>query len=387
MEEFRPFQEELTEKYTDKSYESVRKFGYSLFAQSMYDKNPVLSPVSAYLVLTLTGCGAYGATKEEFYNVLGRDMIVQTIDMMQTIPTKGDFLSILFANSAWMDVKYFLNDTWMSAIKCLMNAEVFQTSLFTIETMKIMNHWIEMKTNKMIVNALEEPLDLQTNFALFNTIYFKGNWVHSFMDFDTHKEAFCLNKGQNVVVQADMMKMNEQLDYISDDLAEGVILPYQSNHAENFAFLALKPKGNESIRSIGSRLNSRVIKDILANRQNMEIELKLPKFAISYDRNLNKSLINMGLMQCFDMKRADLTRISKKLRNGDRLYIDFVRQKAKIIVDENGTEAAAATGLLGALSASSAQKNLYFNEPFLYMIMDMDKEIPLFVGILDNPLL
>lgn len=95
--------------------------------------------------------------------------------------------------------------------------------------------------------------------------------------------------------------------------------------------------------------------------------------------------MNIGLVECFNEKKANFDQLGKTSYN-DTLYIDLVRQKAKIIVDEEGTEAAAATEVLmmgGAIMTNP--KELYFNEPFIYIIMDMETEVPLFLGILDNP--
>lgn len=115
------------------------------------------------------------------------------------------------------------------------------------------------------------------------------------------------------------------------------------------------------------------------------IDLKLPKFEVVFDKMLNESLINMGLDKCFDMENADFTFMGKSQR-GEKLYVKLMRQKSKIIVNEQGTEAAAVSELLGAPRAVLKTKKLYFNEPFFYMIMDMNTEVPLFIGILDNPI-
>lgn len=374
------------------TYESVQKFGYRLFAQNLKDTNPVLSPISAYLALAMAGCGAYGPTKEEFYYLLGKNMQVSIIDMMNALPAEGNQLTLSFANSAWIDDKFFLNSTWTSAIRCLMDAEAFQTALSSTDTMNVINRWTAVKTRGLIDQVLQEPIAPETKFALLNTVYFKGNWMVPFKPYSTRKEEFYLDKGRNETVQVNMMGMCEHLpggglDYIADDFTEGVILPYENNEGASsaLAFVALKPKGKFNIHNISSRLTSGVIKNLLAGRRQMELELKLPKFEITFDRILNKSLANMGLLRCFDRKRANLSRIGRAVRYGDPFYIDFVRQKAKIRVDEKGTEAAAATELLAPLSAWKPQKRLYFNEPFLYMIMDMTRQIPLFIGILDNP--
>ncbi len=97
--------------------------------------------------------------------------------------------------------------------------------------------------------------------------------------------------------------------------------------------------------------------------------------------------MNIGLVECFDEEKANFDQLGRTIY-GDTLYINLVRQKAKIIVDEEGTEAAAATEVL--MKERSAMimtdpKELYFNEPFIYIIMDMETEVPLFIGILDNP--
>lgn len=383
----------VTIDYSIESYESVQSFGYDLFAQSIQDKNPVLSPVSAYLALSMAGCGADGATREEFYKVLGNDMMALADDMMNTLPAKGDSLNLSIADSAWIDDAFLVDDTWIGMVSSLMDAESFQTDLSTEEAMNAINHWIDDKTNGLIDKMLEQPLDEAARLALINTVYFKGKWVTPFEAYNTQKEDFYLDKEQNKTEQVDMMNLYlTELDYIANDFAEGVILPYQKNDPDdssaNLAFVALKPTGTGDVRDVYSKLTSEVMSDILVNRQTETVNLKLPKFEITFDKELNQSLSNMGFIECFDADRANFDQMGKT-QSGDNLYISLVRQKAKIIVDEEGTEAAAVTEAIMACGAVIVEpqepRAVYFNEPFVYMIMDMDKELPLFIGILDNP--
>lgn len=371
------------------SYESVQKFGYSLFAQCIQDKNPVLSPVSAYLALSMAGCGAGHTTREEFDSVLGKDMMALSGDMMGTLPAKGDLLNLSIADAAWIDNSFVVDDTWLGTVNALMDAEVFRRDLSTEKTMREINQWIDDRTNGLIDKMLEKPLDESAQLALINTIYFKGKWEIPFEANDTCREDFYLNREQQVSVQADMMNLYlTELDYVANDFAEGVILPYQKNSdssSENLAFIALKPTGNEEVRDLYEKLTSEVITDILVNKQTRMVNLKLPKFAITFDKILNDVLSRMGLSACFDMDQADFAQMGRT-ESGDNLYISMVRQKAKIIVDEEGTEAAAVTEvLMEACGVIKPPQELYFNEPFLYMIMDLDQEIPLFIGILDDP--
>lgn len=382
----------VTIDYSIESYESVQNFGYDLLAQNIQDKNPVLSPVSAYLALSMAGCGADGTTREEFYSVLGNDMMALSDDMMNTFPTKGDLLNLSIADSVWIDDAFIVDDAWLGTVRSLMDVEAFQADLSTEKTMHEINRWIEEQTNGLIDKMLEQPLDEMARLALINTVYFKGKWEIPFEAADTRKENFYLHKGQDVTEQVDMMNLYlTDLDYIANDFAEGVILPYQKNddnRSENLAFVALKPTGNEDVREVYSKLTSEVMADILVNKQTQLVNLKLPKFEITFDKELNESLLNMGFAECFDMDKANFDQMGKT-QSDDNLYISLVRQKAKIIVDEEGTEAAAVTEVIMACGAAMVEpqelKEVYFNEPFVYMIMDMDKEIPLFIGILDSP--
>lgn len=398
QEEDRENETEKIETSTQISQEQVQEeekmgmktseFGYELLGFHVEDKNPVLSPVSAYLALSMAGFGADGATKNEFDHVLGEDMVEHAHNMMNTFPSKSDVLCLSIANSAWIDDSFTVNDAWMEAIQARMNAEAYQSDLSAAETMTHINNWIDEKTNGMIDQMLTEPLDAQTQLALFNTVYFKGKWQIPFKASDTHKENFYLQSGQEDAEQVEMMNLYAtEVDYIANDFAEGVILPYQNDGNQNMAFIALKPTDNTNVRDIYGRLTGRDIQDMIVNKQTALVNMKLPKFEIIFDKNLTECLKNMGLTQCFDMEKANFDQIGKT-EGGDNLHIGLVRQKAKIIVDEEGTEAAAVSAVLMMCAGAhepEETKELYFNEPFIYMIMDMDNDMPLFIGILDNP--
>ena len=380
----------VTIDYNIESYESVRKFGYDLLAQNIQDNNPVLSPVSAYLALSMAGCGADGTTREEFYNVLGNDMMTLSDDMMNTFPTKGDSLNLSIADSAWIDDEFLVEDAWLGTIKSLMGAEAFQTNLSTQEAMNCMNRWVFDKTNGMIDNMIESPVDSMTRLVLFDAVYFKGKWETPFAAEHTHTEDFFTDRARSAAQQVDMMNLYmTNLDCIANEFAEGVILPYQSDSdtSVNMALIALKPTGNDDIREMYGKLTVEVVRSMLLSRQNERVHLKLPKFEVTFDRELNKYLFDMGLTECFDPVKADFSQMGTT-QSGMNLYISLVRQKAKIIVDEEGTEAAAVTEIDmrdGGVMFGSEPRALYFDEPFLYMIMDMDRELPLFIGILDDP--
>lgn len=375
------------------NYDSLNQFSYELFVQNMNEVNPVLSPVSAYMALSMAGLGSQNNTKEEFTSVLGddNDMTGICYNIMNHLPVSSENNVVTLANSAWIDENLPVSDNWIADINTIMHSEVFQKNLTTADTMNSMNKWIEEKTNGLIDKMIDKPLDSRTGLVLFNTIYFKAKWEDSFEAYSVYQDKFYLEDGKEL--DAELMHKESELDYLSNDFAEGLIFPYMRNDAQdgNFAFIALKPiDENTKIRGLYNRLTCSVISEMIDSKQTETVNTKLPKFEIDFDKNLNDSLINMGLKDAFDAGVADFS----KIENGDLtgtdngLYIDLVRQKAKIIVDEEGTEAAAATAAImecGAALPIEPPKEVFFDRPFVYMIMDMDREIPLFIGILDSP--
>lgn len=389
-------EEDLNESGSTKclvySDDALKNFSYTLFAENMDEENPVISPVSAYIALSMAGLGAENNTKKEFESVLGdySDMTDICDKLMNTLPTSSENNVVTLACSAWVDDEMNVYDRWLSDIDTIMHSEVFQGNLSTPDTVTQMNNWIEDKTNGLIEQMLNKPLREDTRLVLFNTVYFKAKWASAFDAADTYEDKFYPEEGSEL--SAEMMhKSGENMDYISNDFAEGLIFPYRNweDGDGNFALAALKPLDDEmTIREVYNRLTEKVIDDMIENKQTVMVNTKLPKFEITFDKSLNDSLISMGLVDAFRDGVADFSGIGvTDLDNG--IYIDLVRQKAKIIVDEEGTEAAAATEVMMAECTSAfIEENpidVYFDSPFIYIIMDMNREIPLFIGILDTP--
>lgn len=373
--------------YDIKSYQSIQDFSYQLFSEQLEAENPVLSPTSAYLALAMAGMGSEGNTKSEFQQVLGEDMMAMSDHLMNTLPVDSERLALSLANSAWIDDEYIVDENWVGTIQSIMDAEAYNTNLSTAETAEQINNWVTEKTNGLIEKMMSEPLEDDARLVLFNTIYFKGKWINPFDANNTYADTFQLGNGEQIEV--DMMHMySEYYDYVSNDVAEGLILPYQTDDTagHNLAMLALKPGGTD-VREMYSSLDADTVSELINNKQSVLVNTKLPKFEISFENSLNDSLKNMGLVDGFDPDNADFSLMGRN-ESGYNLYINLVKQKAKIIVDEEGTEAAAATEVAMLESCALIEEepiNVFFDEPFLYMIVDMDQELPLFIGILDNP--
>ena len=411
--------------YEIDSYAPVQDFSYRLFKENIDSENPVLSPISAYLALSMAAEGASGDTEKEFIDALGGgedNMLVYSDNIMNNMHAESEGIKLSINNSAWLDNSLDVNTQWLGTVKSLMDADIFQSQLSDTATMNAINDWTSTNTNGLIDKLLTEPLSDAARLALINTVYFKADWQEPFDANDTRTEEFTLEEGKGKVEVEMMNKYYEPCQYIANDFAEGVILPYKSPSPDistapcNLAFVALKQRNyaladtdggvynlysipadgtynsadmiSNGIREdVYNKLTAEVIADLLANVSTETVNLKLPKFEITFDKILNNSLENMGIKNAFDAGLADFGGIGTD-KDGQNIFISLVRQKAKIIVDEQGTEAAAATEAImecGAAEEPQQPIELYFDSPFVYMIVDMNTEIPLFIGIMDNP--
>lgn len=138
------------------------------------------------------------------------------------------------------------------------------------------------------------------------------------------------------------------------------------------------------MRELYRQLTPQALAELLESEKRELCNLRLPKYEVSFDRELNESLQSMGLVRAFDGSMADFSGLVQK----DSMHISLVKQKAVFRVDEKGTEAAAVTMVvmdrLADLEAPES-RDLYFDRPFVYMILDLETQVPLFVGIMDDP--
>ncbi|MBQ2802615.1 MAG: hypothetical protein IJF07_01805 [Lachnospiraceae bacterium] len=365
------------------SRRQLQDFSYKLLEQNLALENPVLSPVSAYFAMGLAGLGARGETKSEFDKVLGADLESYPQKLMNVLECDTKNMQVDLANSAWVDEAFTPSKDWMKATEVFYKAEAFKEKLSTEQTLKKINNWVEDETEGLIPGFLGEPLGTDVRLALLNTVYFDGKWDLPFDAESTYQEEFTTKDNQKVMV--DMMQMYlEYQQYLKNDIAEGVVLPYED---QKYSFVALKPTDGNTVREMYEQLSMEEIFTLLDNKQEKMVNLWLPKFEITFDQILNNSLTNMGLTKAFSAEEADFSGIGAT-DSGNSLYISLVRQKAVVKVDEEGTEAAAVTVVMmkdGCAIMEDKPIDLFFDEPFFYMIVENETKTPLFMGILDKP--
>lgn len=367
---------------TKSNYDQVKEFTFSLFDKSLEKKNPVLSPASVYFAMGMTGAGADGITEEEFATVFGNSMIPNAEELMKELPQMGTNLKVNIANSVWVDDDMEAREDWVALVAEYYKSEIFQTNL--PNALDNINAWAKEKTEGLIDAILSEPLEEDARLVLMNAIYFNGKWVTPFEAEATRTEAFVLEG--DMAIQTDMMRAyGEYFSYVKNDTLDGVVLPYQG---DEYVFVALKPTAGQNVREMYESLTAADLELLLSNQQeDTYMDLKLPKFQVEFERDLKEDFINLGLSSAFSPGEANFNGLGNSA-DGLPLYISKVKQKAVIIVDEEGTEAAAVTAVVDAAGGAMPNEEpieVFFDEPFLYMIYHSDTGVPLFVGILDEP--
>ena len=365
----------------DSSCEVLQAFSQQLMLENMDEENPLLSPVSAYLALGMVGMGAKGETLQEFQDMLGSNMPAVSQKVMERYPQDQEGMILTIANSAWVGQQLMPNEQWIADMEGICKGKGYRGELSSREIMEQINSWCDENTRGLIPKMLEEPLGKDARLALLDAIYFKGDWQVPFEAMNTMQRPFTREDGTEK--QVDTMSMWETNQrYLHSSLGEGVLLPYQG---EDFVYVAILPNEGTEVRELYRQLTPEALGELLASENRELCNLRLPKYEVSFDRMLNDSLQAMGLVRAFDGELADFSGLTEQ---GDPLCISLVRQKAVFRLDEKGTEAAAVTMVVVKNCAAMMEpqpRELYFDRPFVYMILDMETQVPLFVGIMDDP--
>ncbi|MCM1119805.1 MAG: serpin family protein [bacterium] len=376
-------QEPVWDRQDTASYEALRLFSQQLMLENMEKENPLLSPVSAYLALGMVGMGARGDTLGEFQAVMGVNMPALSGELMERYLQEQEGMTLTVANSVWVDQQFEPDEKWVADMENIFRGKGYRGVLSSEEVMEQINTWCSDNTRGLIPTMLDEPLPEDARLALLNAIYFKGDWASPFDTANTAERPFTREDGTELQVDT-MSKYSKSQSYLSSALGEGVVLPYQG---EDFAYVAILPREGTTVRELYRQLTPEALAELLESESVELCDLRLPKYEISFDQKLNQSLQAMGLTRAFDGSEADLSGLGRT-EQGDPPCINLVKQKAVFKVDEEGTEAAAVTLVSVKCTAMEVQqepRELYFDRPFVYMILDVKTQVPLFVGIMDDP--
>lgn len=368
---------------TNSYRDSVWAFSSSLFSKVLERdaENPVISPLSAYMALSMAASGAQGETLDEFEMSLGLSLEALGDTNQQIIKnfsnTSGN-TTLELGNSMWFDSRQVSpKESFTSGLKEHYGAEVFNQDFVSPEIENSVNDWVNRKTHGMIPSIIES-INRDTAMILVNTLYMNAQWQSVFDPNNTEEKDFTTRSGNTV--KTEFLTSDAQAhSYIKDSNLEGVVLPYDDEH---LAFLALKPIDGSSLLDMG--LTAESLSDIIGKAKKMDsLVLSMPRFENEFEVRLDDIAKDMGIVTAFDGQIADFSTIE----DNANLALSMILHKVNIRVDEKGTEAAASTAIGFDKMSAPLDDIIYltFDSPYLYAIMDLDSGIPLFLGRMDNP--
>lgn len=376
--------------------QGINRFSYDIFSKLDDGKNIFLSPYSIATAFSMLANGADGETKQEIMDLFG----IQDLDKWNaylkeyTNQYKNEDTKLLTANSIWLSNQLALSQRadmeFFTPLSVYYHAEKKQADLSTDATRKEINEWVSENTNGMINPFLKENLESSIQMVLLNAVYFAGDWEQEFEKKDTQILTFY---GANKETEVNMIcKYGKEFKYIEKDGIQGVELPYKGN---KLAMDILIPKeidtenqqaDKKNIKECFNKLSEEEKNQIFAALDAAETEeistLILPKFTLNYYvEKLKDMLIEMGLSTTFG-EDAVFDKITKGI------CIDEVTHESIIEVDEKGTEAAAVSSIMMKETASEIreEKKFIVNQPFIFVIRDVETGTILFMGDMQDML-
>lgn len=242
---------------------------------------------------------------------------------------------------------------------------------------QIINQWVSEQTEGKIKDLLPTgAINELTRLVLTNAIYFNAAWASQFRKESTVEGKFTLLN--NSQVSAAMMKQRHSFPYAEGDSYQAVQLPYDGGE---LAMIILLPKAGQ-FKIFETGLDNQKVSQIIQSLKVNEVDLTMPKFKIEAELGLKQTLSQLGMRVAFDAAQADFSGMD----GAKDLYITDVVHKAYVSVDENGTEAAAATGVIVGTTGMPAEiKTMSIDRPFVFLIRDIKTGSVLFVGRVMNP--
>jgi len=368
--------------------EGNNKFALELYGRlKNQEGNLFFSPYSISTALAMTYAGAKDETekqiaqtlcfpdiqKDKFHNVFGK--IIKNLNKQSE---KGVF-ELNVANALWGQRGLDFLPEFLNTVKTDYDANLEQVDFKTQaeEVRKTINSWVENKTKDKIKELLKQGMiDSMTRLVLTNAIYFKGKWGSQFKPGQTQDSQFTLLSNDKTNVP--MMSQKRDFNYMENDNMQALEMPYENNDLSMVIFL---PKKIDGINELEKQLTVENLKNWLSNLHKKEVQVFFPRFKMTSEFSLADILSQMGMKDAFSEK-ADFSGMT-----GNRdLFISAVVHKAYVDVNEEGTEAAAATGVTMKVTSVAAPMPVFrADHPFIFLIRDNHTGSILFLGRVSNP--
>jgi serpin B len=379
--------------------EAVRQLAHSnnAFALALYqalrdeDGNLIYSPFSIFQALLMTGAGAEGETASQMANVLGVDVndpaihnLMNALNQALTkhpeyLQSDAQPLTFNIANALWAQKDYHFEQSFLDTLSANYNAGLKLVDFNNPdEARALINLWVAAQTNDKIKELIPEGvLSNMTRLVLTNAIYFKGAWSNQFEEKDTKDGSFTLADGSSKNVP--FMHGNFTLSALVSDKIHAISLPYEGG---TYAMAAIMPLVD--FENFEAQLTAADLEQLLTLLQSNRamVDFSMPKFQSESSLGLADKLAALGMPDAFDAQKADFSGMTGK----PDLMISSVLHQATIEVNEEGTEAAAATAVVMNLTSMPGESyTIRLDKPFIYVIYETTTNTIVFMGRVVNP--
>jgi len=363
-------------------------FTLDLYNQlKMTDGNLFFSPFSIFTALAMTWAGARENTAVQMAETLHftekpaqfHRAIGDLISQLNAVQKETD-VELSIANAIWAQKGYQFLDEFFRIVQQSYQADLKQVDFSSAaeSARQAINAWVEQQTNEKIKDLLPpKVLNALTRLVLVNAIYFKGFWDNQFKSRDTREMEFWLLT--EVAVKMPMMHQEHQFGYWENDWLQIIEMPYKE---ESLSLIVLLPKEKTGITDLEQKLNFENMMAWQSRLRKRKVIVFFPKFKIESQFSLGQTLALMGMPDAFDPELADFSAMVGQ----KELYISAVIHKAFLEVNEEGSEAAAATGVVVSVTSIAPSPPIFkADHPFVFFIRDNKSQSILFLGRVLNP--
>jgi serpin B len=362
-------------------------FGFALFdqlRQESPDQNLLVSPTSVALALAM----AYNGAGRETQTAIANTLKLQGLDMAQLnagnqalteyLMQRDPEVALAIANSLWVNQDLPVRADYIERMRTDYAAEVATLDFGLPAATQRINNWVKEHTRDRIPTIVDD-LPPDQLLVLVNAVYFKGAWTESFDPDRTENRPFTLANGETI--QHPLMAQGGDYLYLETDQFQAVSLPYGN---ESLSFEVILPKPGTDLATVATQLDADTWQGWMNQMRSRPGEIQLPKFQFEYEANLIPALEALGMGIAFEPGKADFSGLTDL-----DAFINQVRHKTFIEVNEVGTEAAASTAI-GIMPTSIALPpdppfEMVVDRPFVAAIRDRQTGALLFVGAVVDP--
>lgn len=364
-------------------------FALELF-QTLNESSPTgnifFSPFSISSALAMVILGAKGSTAAQLSKTFHFDSVEDIHSRFQSlnaeVSKRGASHTLKLANRLYGEKTYNFLPEYLASTQKMYGADLAPVDFLhaSEDARKEINQWVKGQTEGKIPELLSVGVvDSMTKLVLVNAIYFKGMWEEKFMTEDTTDAPFRLSKKDTKTVKMMYQKKKFPFGYISDLKCKVLEMPYQGGE---LSMVILLPKDIEDESTGLKKIEKQITLEKLlewTKRENLEfidVHVKLPRFKIEESYTLNSNLGRLGVQDLFSSSKADLSGMS-----GSRdLFISKIVHKSFVEVNEEGTEAAAATGGIATFCMLLPEEEFTVDHPFIFFIRHNPTSNVLFLG-------